>query len=237
MIDQSEANTDLFWPISPLCSGPQPTFPGCISSHRENNYNFHIFCPNFLIITPAPDRRGKREMLASLLQPLSSVSTLYLAVTTQVTIGSPGDGAWSLLMTANGQLSSSMCDCQLSQACMSSVSTAQHLTICQLKLDCENTMLCECSHNFLCLCFLRFWPELDNWLGAGDSNRKWIPDNGDTWLAQAEWGVTATQCHATKVNIVRIMRFLLSINIYSCVVSITRASFLILEKRSPNWIK
>ena len=187
MIDQSEANTDLFWPISPLCSGPQPTFPGCISSHRENNYNFHIFCPNFLIITPAPDRRGKREMLASLLQPLSSVSTLYLAVTTQVTIGSPGDGAWSLLMTANGQLSSSMCDCQLSQACMSSVSTAQHLTICQLKLDCENTMLCECSHNFLCLCFLRFWPELDNWLVTATGNGFQIMATRDWPRRSEEW--------------------------------------------------
>ena len=34
------------------------------------------------------------------------------------------------------------------------------------------------------------WAELDNWLSlvlaSGDSNRKWISDNGDTWLSASD---------------------------------------------------
>ena len=135
-------------------------------------------------------RKGKVGVSASL--PLSSLFTPL--VTTQVTIGGLGDGGCHGQL--NGHLASSMCDCVKSS---SPTDRGQgNLSTCGVVCSNLARSLHIKSTGILCGSVPIFETELDSWLGlilaAGDSNRKWISENGDTWLDPRE-------CHETHVKI------------------------------------
>ena len=132
------------------------------------------------------EEKGKCLLLASLLL------TLYLPVTTQVTIRGPGDTAWLLLMTAQWSAIQ-----RLSIVSSSAVKTKWNRFKRSMPIKASLWKL-SVIWVFTGFCNLILAALAWAWLAVGDSNRKWIPDNGDTWLAQAEWGVTAKPCHAIK---------------------------------------